>query len=421
MALSPTLRPPLNNCALRSLAIKASDQLDLGLRWLDADPDFQPGPVTDWSTFLQQARALPSQKRLPLVRYWPVLAAVNGVLAMIGVHVWPSGGIHLLGFLALFWLLPLLLWCWQSTALLSANRAPWWRPLLTRHQDRVIGLWCARQALLAQFSFTLAALATLWLMLLSREVVFYWSTSVPAVSGFIDEGLALLTLGWLDAPDPLIISASQAGSVSGWQQSLLDFSYYWAAWLSQVVALWVVLPLVLLLVACQLRLNTALRHWPQHNHQLRARFQMPPDQAVHYQALDAADAVMTAPVTPLEELPVVPEEPGFIWQLAADFPHPDGCFRLGSASQREDEQLIADQAQSLAAWYCPAGLVPTGDLADLLLAHRQAGGRPRLYLLARRGESVAVLNLASNWRAFIERHRLVDLPVTLCWAGVDHD
>ncbi|MFG1497502.1 DUF2868 domain-containing protein [Saccharospirillum sp. HFRX-1] len=391
------------------------------MRWLDADPDFQPGPVTDWSTFLQQARALPSQQRLWLVRYWPVLAAVNGVLAMIGVNVWPSGGIHLLGFLALFWLFPLLLWVWQSTALLSANRAPWWRPLLTRHQDRVIGLWCARQSLLAQLTFTLAALVTLWLMLLSREVVFYWSTSVPAVSGFMDEGLAVLTLGWLDAPDPLLISASQAGSVTGWQQSLLDFSYYWAAWLSQVVALWVLLPVVLLLLVFQLRLSTALRYWPQHNHQLRARFQTPPDQALQYQSLDAADSVTTPEVTPLQEQFSVPAEAGFIWQLAASFRAADGCVRLGSASQRDDVRLVAEQAALLSAWYCPAGLVPTGDLADLLLQHRQAGGSPRLYLLARRGESLDSLNLARNWRAFMQRHQLTDLPVILCWAGADHD
>lgn len=391
------------------------------MRWLDADPDFQPGPVTDWSTFLHQARALPAQKRLRLVQYWPVLAAINGVLAMVGVHVWPSGGIHLLGFLSLFWLLPLLLWCWQSTALLSANRAPWWRPLLTRHQDRVIGLWCARQALLAQLSFTLAALATLWLMLLSREVVFYWSTSLPAVSGFMDEGLALLTLGWLEAPDPLIISASQAGSVSGWQQSLLDYSYYWAAWLSQVVALWVLLPQVVLVVLCQLRLNTALQRWPLLNHQLRARFQPPPEQGVHYQALDAADAVATPPVTPLDELHSVPDEPGFSWQLGANVEAPAGSVRLGAGSQREDEHRVAEQALSFSAWYCPAGLVPTGDLADLLLAHRQAGGTPRLYLLARRGGSIAPINLALNWRAFMQRHSLNDLPVTLCWSEAAYD
>jgi len=391
------------------------------LRWLDADPDFQSDPVTDWSAFLQQAQALPSQKRLRLVRYWPVLAAVNGVLAMIGVNVWPSGGIHLLGFLALFWLLPLVLWAWQSTALLSANRAPWWRPLLTRHQDRVIGLWCARQALLAQLTFTLAALVTLWVMLLGREVVFYWSTSVPAVSGFMDEGLALLTLGWLDAPDPLIISASQAGSVTGWQQSLLDFSYYWAAWLSQVVALWVLLPVFLLLLVFQLRLNTALRNWPQHNHQLRARFQILPGETLHYQALDAADSLTTPEVTPLHEQLSVPAEPGFIWQLTASFQTADGCVRLGSVSQREDERLVAEQAQSLSAWYCPAGLVPTGDLADLLQQHRQAGGSPRLYLLARRGELLDPLNLARTWRAFMQRHRLTDLPVILCWVEADHD
>ncbi|PTY36259.1 hypothetical protein BGP77_02815 [Saccharospirillum sp. MSK14-1] len=385
------------------------------MRWLDADPDYPAGPASDWLTFLRQANVLPAQVRLRLVRYWPLLAAINGVLSMVGLNVWPASGIHLLGFLLLFWLLPVLFWSWQATALLSANRAPWWRPLFTSHRDKVIGLWCSRQAVLAQLSFTLAALATLWAMLFGREVVFYWSTSLPAVSGLMDESLAMLTLGWLDAPDPLIISASQAGAVSGWQQTLLNYSFYWAAWLSQVVALWVLLPLALLLPVFQLRLMTVLKRWPQYNHQLRARFQLSSPSAVHYQALDAAEPVANLAVTPLDEQESEPLEPGFIWQLGRDFKPSQGSLRLGAISQREDEQAVAKQSRTLSVWYCSARSVPTGDLADLLLKHRATGGHPRVYLLARRGDTLEPLNLARNWRAFMERHRLSDVPVILCW------
>lgn len=400
----------------RSLAIKATDQLDLGLRWLDADPDsdLPRQAVTDWLAFLRQARHLPPQPRLRLARFWPLLAMFNGFLAITGLNVWPGRGVPLLGFLALFWLVPVLLWLWQAMSLLTAA-GPWWRALLTPHQDGVIRRWCARQAVLAQLAFVLAALVGLWLMLLGREVVFYWSTSIPAIGQWIDSGLAVLTLGLLDAPDPLIISASQAGAISGWQQSLLSYSYYWALWLTQVVMLWVVLPLVLLWLVQHGLLRRALRHWPEHNRHLRARFQAQTQQRVHYQPLDAADPAPALVSEPLPELSGAPTEPGFGWQLPAGLRLPSGSQRLGQVSQQQDEATIAAQASRLSAWYCPARLVPTGDLADLLQHHRDNGGSPQLYLLADSAQPIERSLLAQNWRTFVARQQLTDLSLRLIW------
>ncbi|WP_108125604.1 DUF2868 domain-containing protein [Saccharospirillum mangrovi] len=418
----PTLRAVFTSLFViaRSNAIKAADQFDLGLRWLDADPDVHPEPASDWFAFLLQADSLPSQPRLRLARLWPWLAAFNGVLAMTGLNVWPGGGVHLLGLLAIFWAVPLLLWVWQCSALVT-QRAPWWRPLLTRHHDAVINRWCARQALQAQWVFVAAGLVTLWVMLLGREVVFYWSTSIPAVSGWMDSGLALLSLGLIDAPDPLIISASQAGAVSGWQQNLLSYSYYWAAWLSQVLALWVLLPLSVLLLVQQWRWRSALRRWTDHNHHLRLRFQAAQSSVLTYRALDVAQSDATLDVHPLDERQGIPQMAGFVWHLERSVALAPGCQPLGDSGQRQDEAMVQAHAAELSAWYCPARLVPTGDLADLLLAHRAAGGAPQLYLLAAMSDGLDTQTLALNWRHFARQQGLGDLPITLCWLENGHD
>lgn len=382
------------------------------MRWLDASPDQRSSGADDWPAFLRQAERLPARHRLTIARFWPGLAALNGVLAVTGLHVWPGAGVHLLALLSVFWLVPLLLWCWQAVAVQLLGRSPWWRPLLTVHQDRVISLWCARQALLAQLAFALAGLAGLWVMLLGREVVFYWSTSLPVVAGLLDSALALLSLGLIDAPDPLIVSASQAGAVSGWQQDLLRYSYFWAAWFSQVLLLWVLVPLAALLVVTQWRLRRQLRRWPSHNLHLRALYQAAQPASLHYQALDAAEPAQPIVSEPLTQRNGLPAEAGFGWQLSAG-ELPAGSQPLGAGSQAQDEARVTEQAAALSAWYCPARLVPTGDLADLLLAQRHAGGQPRLYLLAEPGADTDLL--AANWRSFLSRQGLADLPLTLCW------
>lgn len=363
---------------------------------------------------------MPSPVRLRLARLWPLLAGINGVLAMTALYVWPGGGVHLLGFLALFWALPLLLWVWQLVTLFT-QRAPWWRPLLTRHQDAVINRWCARQALLAQWLFVAAGLVALWVMLIGREVVFYWSTSIPAVAGWMDSGLALLSLGLIDAPDPLIISASQAGAVSGWQQNLLSYSFYWAAWLTQLLLLWLLLPLSLLMLVQQWRWRAALRRWPQHNLQLRQRLQTAQSKRLSYQALDVAQTAAPLEVEALPEQQGLPTLAGFVWQVDAARSLPPGCLRLGDSDQRQDAAQVRAHAAELSAWYCPARQVPTGDLADLMQAHRQAGGAPQLYLLAAKSEHLDRQTLALNWRNFVARQGLEELPLTLCWLEAGDD
>jgi len=159
--------------------------LSLGLSWLDAgDSEQVKGPaISSWDQFLQRAENLPSPTRLIWARLWPLLGAVNGVLVLSGLLVWPDhSGVHLLLFLLAFWLMPLLLLVWTALSGLVLGRTPWWRLLITPHRDRVIALWFARQSLLAQGLFCLSGLATLWLMLLTRQVIFYWSTSISAVS-----------------------------------------------------------------------------------------------------------------------------------------------------------------------------------------------------------------------------------------------
>src|SRR5690554_3074379 len=126
----------------------ATHQLSLGLRWLNADEETATScqGVAGWQDFLSAAELLPAPQRLTIARLWPLLGAVNGVLAMSGLLVWPEGsGVHLLLFLIAFWATPLLLVTWSALSGLVRGRTPWWQSLITPHRDRVIALWFTRQ------------------------------------------------------------------------------------------------------------------------------------------------------------------------------------------------------------------------------------------------------------------------------------
>src|SRR5690606_38700484 len=112
----------------------------------------------------------------------PLLALINGVIAMTGLMIWPErSGVHLLLFLMAFLVLPVVMWLWVAIAGFGAGRAPWWRWLVTRYDDPVITLWCLRQSLISHLLFVLSGLAWLWVMLATRQIIFYWATSIEAV------------------------------------------------------------------------------------------------------------------------------------------------------------------------------------------------------------------------------------------------
>lgn len=388
---------------------------DLGLRWLNSEETFAKtqSSVADWQEFLNRAEALPANHRLKWARLWPFLAALNGVLVFSGLMVWPGGsGVHLLLFLIAFWLLPLLMWVWTLVSALMLGRAPWWRPLLTPHEDRVIALWCGRQALLAQLCFVGAGLVWMWLMLATRQVVFYWSTSIGAVSSRVDDFFRFLTLGVLDTPEPLVVGVAQAGVITGWASELLSYSHYWAAWLSQVVILWVLLPVVLCLGLSHLVLRLRIHQWVRWNRKLKGIFEQVSEPALAYKALQPEQPV-TEPLT--HQFPVVEanlSEPGFGWQLVAER-LPPGSVLLANEDYREDLSRIDQRARQLSYWYIAAHAVPTGDLADLIQRHRQQGGTPRLCVVLEANLATAQLDaLKHSWSAFMDRNHL-PVPVEL--------
>lgn len=401
-----------------SLSRSLNRQFELGLRWLDADDEAVPvpksgAPAHGVESFLHQAESLPPQRRLRWARLWPALAGVNGVLAFSGLMVWPSGsGVHLLVFLLAFWLVPVGLWVWTLLASVGLKRAPWWRGLVTPHVDGVVAVWCGRQALLAQLGFVSAGLLWMWLMLATRQVIFYWSTSIEAVSRRVDDLFRVLSLGVIDAPEPLVVGSAQAGAITGWEQGLLSHSYYWAAWLSQVVVLWVAVPLVLGLGLCHWVLRRRIRRWPRWNRALALRCESALEPVVSFRALQPEQPV-TEPLT--HRFPVVtavPTEPGFVWQYGRER-RPTGSVLLGSEQYRDDLALIDVWAGRLRFWYIPGHTVPTGDLADLIARHVERGGEPRLCVMVAAEEPVDRLEaLKHSWSAFLDRNRLA-VPLEL--------
>lgn len=398
---------------IKHIPLSANRQLDLGLRWLDADTEsgeLSPGSVSNWSEFLTQAGQLPRRHRLPWLRLWPLLAAINGVLAFSGLMVWPNqSGVHLLVFLMVFWLAPLGLMVWTLAAGLILGRTPWWGYLATGHKDRVIALWCARQSFIAQGVFCISGLFWLWLMLATRQVVFYWSTSIEAVSAYVDDLLRTLTLGLVATPEPLAVSASEVGAITGWEAELLQFSYYWALWLTQIVALWVVVPAIVLVGVAQVLLRRRLAHWPDFNLSLRLRYEQECRPSLAFRSLDPEQS---ATETLKRELPLllgIPAEPGFIWQVANPGDLPDGSVRLGDADYKADVGQIEAEGRRLERWYIGGQAVPTGDLADLLQHHHNQGMRPKIGILLPAGGSAHIEALQLSWSTFIDRN---ELPVT---------
>ena len=389
---------------------------ELGLRWLDADESTVPrsgASASGFYEFLHQAESLSSQRRLRWARLWPLLAVVNGVLAFSGLLVWPNGsGVHLLLFLMAFWLVPVLMWVWTLVASMGLKRAPWWRGLMTPHVDGVVAVWCARQALLAQLGFVSAGLVWMWLMLATRQVIFYWSTSIDAVSRWVDDLFRALSLGVLDTPDPLAVGAAQAGAITGWAQELLSHSYFWAAWLSQVLVLWVLLPVVVALVVCHWVLRRRIGRWPRWSRVMAVRFESSLKPALSFEALQPEQPV-TEPLT--HRFPMVearPAEPGFVWQYGLDL-RPEGSVLLGGEQFRDDLALIDDQAGRLHCWYIPGHAVPTGDLADLIARHRERGGEPQICVMVADDQTGSQLDaLKHSWSAFLDRNQLT-VPLEL--------
>ncbi|MCK9563720.1 MAG: DUF2868 domain-containing protein, partial [Bacteroidales bacterium] len=385
--------------------VSTTDQLSLGLRWLDADDSATAHcrGLVHWRDFLAQGERLPAPRRLPLARLWPLLGAINGVLAISGLLVWPDGsGVHLLLFLLAFWATPLLLVLWTALAGLGVGRGPWWQVLITPHRDRVIALWFTRQSLFAQGAFCLAGLAWLWLMLLTRQVIFYWSTSIAAVSATVESLFRGLSLGLLAAPGSASIAAAEAGAITGWQGALLADTWHWAVWLSQVMALWLLIPIAVLLAVCQWQLVRALAHWPRWNQRLRLRYEQCQEPALNYRALQPEQPLAEAPGAPFPTATSLPPEPGFAWQL--DTIHlPAGTVGLGSGGYRDDQQAVQEQGGQLRNWYIAASAVPTGDLADLLQLHASAG-QPRLFLV--RDDRSPTETWQHSWSAFLAANSL---------------
>ncbi len=389
-------------------------QLELGLRWLQAgdEPRVNDAGTASWSEFLARAERLPANRRLRWARLWPATALPGGALALSGLLIWPHGsGIHLLLFLLVFGLMPLGLMLWHGFAGLVLGRGPWWQRLLIGDSDPVLGLWCARQSLLAQGLFWLAGLGWLWLMLATRQVMFYWSTSIPAVSGRVAESLRVLSLGLVEPPAERMIAAAEAGAVTGWRGELLADTTLWAVWLSQVTALWLLPPFVLLLVLCQWRLSRRVRYWPRWNSRLRRLYDQLSEPAVHYRAMQGEEPASTSSARPMVTVSEVPRRAGFAWQTnPADLP--PGSLALGDGGFAADAARIRERGSGLDLWYIEARTVPTGDLADLLALHREIGAETRLCLLARDCTDEELRRLRRTWSSFLERQRL-DLPVTL--------
>lgn len=399
--------------------MSATAQIDLGLRWLNAceGGELPAASGSDWTSFLAAAEGLAPVRRLTLARLWPLWGLISGVAALSGLLVWPqNSGIHILLFLVAFWLVPLMVLLWTGIAGVGLGRAPWWRLLVTRHGDRVVNLWFARQSLAGQLLFVVAGLVWLWLMLITRQVIFYWGTSIPAVSARVDEVFEFLGLGLIASPSLASVASAEAGAVTGWESALLSETYSWALWLTQVVGLWVALPLVVLLVVTRWKLAVSLARWPDHDHQLRLCYERWAEPALGYRALQPEQPLVesTRRAFPVLERPV--REPGFFWQATSSSDVPRDSVYLGDGSFDRDAQLVREHASRLAHWYFSGATVPTGEIADLIQLHGEQGARPRLHVLvAGRDENEEKLDdLQHSWGVFLERNRL-DVTLDFIW------
>ncbi|MEP4545068.1 MAG: DUF2868 domain-containing protein [Saccharospirillum sp.] len=400
-----------------SLKTSPTQAIDLGLRWLHAEPGLRSGPATDnWFEFLGYASTLPAERRMPWFSWWFWLGAINGILAFSGLMVWPDGsGIHMLIFLLVFWLAPMLVLVWTLINAWWRKRSPWWRHWLSAEDDAVFAAWCAAQSLKAQALFVVAGMAWMWLMLLTRQLIFYWSTSLQGASVRVDDLFALLTLGILNVPEPLAISASQAGSITGWETNLLNFSEYWAVWLTQVTLLWVLLPVALALLVNHRVLRRRLAHWPRWNRQLHQRFEQQRPEVLHFESLTPEQpATFTAHEADLPTAGMSPSVPVLAWQDPLPGRLPAGSVNLGRGSLAQDEATIERHTeQEEPVWVISAQAVPTGDLADLITL--SAGSHKEVKVLlsssAEPGSGQRETDRQS-WQGFVSTQ---ELPVQLYW------
>jgi hypothetical protein len=355
-----------------------------------------------------------SQLRWFSLLYW--MGAINGVLALSGLMVWPdNSGIHLLIFLMVFWLAPLMVVIWTLINAWWRKRSPWWRHWITAYDDAVIACWCAEQSLKAQALFALAGLGWLWLMLLTRQLIFYWSTSLPAASARVDGLFAALTLAVLDTPEPLAISASQAGSITGWETALLSYSGYWAFWLTQVVLLWIVLPLGLALLINRRVLRRRLAQWPRWNRALHLQFEQQKPDSLHFEALTPENPrTFKASDRDLETIALDPSVPVLAWLEPSHLQLPAGSLIAGRDSLSNDEVNIERHTgQEKPVWVIAADAAPTGDLADLITL--SAGTHKEVDLLlyrAAKSGSAARRSQRQSWQGFVSNQ---ELPARLYW------
>lgn len=403
--------------SLPRLRISTTQAIDLGLRWLDAAPGTRSGPGTDdWFEFLASASSLPGRHRLPLFSRLFWLGAINGVLAFSGLMVWPDGsGVHILIFLLVFWLGPLLLLVWTLVNAWWRRRSPWWRHWLGTGDDAVLAAWCAAQSLKAQALFVVAGMAWMWVMLLTRQLIFYWSTSLQSASARVDDLFAMLTLGVLGVPEPLAVSASQAGSITGWETQLLGFSQYWAIWLTQVTLLWVLAPVTIALLLNHWVLRRRLAHWPRWNRQLHQHFEQQRPAALHFESLTPEQpGTFIADDAELPSAPLAPALPVLAWQDPLPGRLPPGSVVLGRDSLAQDEaSIVRHTQQQEAVWVISAHAVPTGDLADLMTLSAGNGQDVRVLLssAADAGSGQRATERLS-WQGFVSNQAL---PVQLYW------
>jgi len=403
-------------------------RFNFGLRWLDAasysgsaraaGASLSP-PDQDWAGFLASADSLPPPRRQWIARGWPLLALINGPLALSGLMLWPQrSGVHILLCLLVFLLLPCLMLCWTTVNGMVLGRLPWWGRLLLGHRDRVIAAWCARQSLLLHGLFCAAGLIWLWLVLATRQVIFYWSTSIDTVSEQVADLLAALSLGVLAAPDAAAVAAAEAGVITGWRTVLLADSMMWAGWLTQVVALWVLLPCAILLGLCQWRLHRGVRDWPRYNQRLqncfdeRHRLGGARQPQLSFRALQPHQPLVETVSVDIAIRDGVPREAGFGWRVSTHLP--PGSEALGEHDHGVDEALIRARGADLTHWYIASHAVPTGDLADLLHEHRRSGATPQLVILldAAHRSDERLEALRHSWSVFLHRNDL-SCPVTL--------
>ncbi|WP_028672634.1 DUF2868 domain-containing protein [Saccharospirillum impatiens] len=398
------------------IRVSTNQAVDWGLRWLRAEPGVSSGSSYDnWPAFLASARQWPAQPAIGLFSWLFWLGLINGILAFSGLMVWPDGsGIHMLIFLLVFWLAPLLVLIWTLLNAWWRKRSPWWRYWLSAEDDAVIAAWCAAQSLKAQALYVVSGLAWMWLMLLTRQLIFYWSTSLQGASARVDDVFAMLTLGLLDVPEPLAISASQAGSITGWETQLLNFSEYWAVWLTQVTLLWVVIPVLVALLINQLILRRRLASWPRWNRTLHQRYEQQRPQALHFESLTPEQpGVFTPGDKDLDNAPLISGVPVMVWQ---DPPInlPQGSVVIGRGSLSQDEATVMQHTeQEEPVWVVSARAVPTGDLADLITlsagTHKEV--KVLLHSLAEAGSEQRI-NERHSWQGFVSNQ---ELPARLYW------